>query len=40
LLCFVVIAVVGVVFNTLYREVRYGTEREKSLPQRTQGITG
>ena len=39
-LCFVVIAVVGVGFARVYPEVKYGAEKEKSLPQRTQGITG
>jgi membrane protease YdiL (CAAX protease family) len=48
LLCFVVMAVVGVVFARVYRDVKYGTELEKSLPQRgprpgsgqAPGITG
>jgi membrane protease YdiL (CAAX protease family) len=39
-LCFVVIGVAGVVFAKRYREVKFGTGEEKSLPQRTQGITG
>jgi len=39
-LCFVVIAVVWVGFARRYREVKYGTGPEKSLPQRTRGITG
>jgi membrane protease YdiL (CAAX protease family) len=47
-LCFVVIGVVWVVFDRVYREVKYGVNREKSLPQRAsfdcaqnrQGITG
>jgi membrane protease YdiL (CAAX protease family) len=40
LLCFLVIAVVWVVFAKRYREVKYGAEEEKSLTQGTRGITG
>ncbi len=40
LLCFLVIAMVWVGFAWSYPEVRYGGGEEKSLPQRTQGITG
>ena len=40
LLCFVVIAVVWVVFARKYRDVKYGVGSEKSLTQRARGITG
>ena len=40
LLCFLVIGVVWVGFARVYRDVKYGAGEEKSLPQRTQGITG
>jgi uncharacterized protein len=40
LVCFLVIAVVWVGFAWIYPEVRYGVAEEKSLPQRTRGITG
>jgi len=40
LLCFVVIGVVWVVFERVYREIKYRVEEEKPLPQRTQRITG
>ena len=39
-LCFVVIAVVWVTFDRVYREVNAGVAREESLTQGTQGITG
>jgi hypothetical protein len=31
---------VWVVFARRYREAKYGAEKDKPLPQRTQGITG
>jgi membrane protease YdiL (CAAX protease family) len=40
LLCFVVIALVGVGFARRYREVKYGAEEDKSLTEGTEGITG
>jgi len=40
LLCFVVIAVMWVAFEKVYPDVKYRALTEKSLTQRTQGITG